>query len=117
MILRILIAVYLIGSIVFLTAARFSPDVYAAWNKGYYLWANSVDVLMGLVILFPSRNRRIFRLVFGLIAARFLAQILILFNLVSLESSRLIAIFFILTAAVCLIIFLAEIVQEWLRQK
>lgn len=113
--LNILISVYLVGSLVFLTQATFTPEVFSAWNKGYYLWSFLTTVLFGLCILYPARNKRIFIPVFIVIVAKFISQCIFVFTETQLNDAKIVGTLFILAIFVCLYLFIKETITDGWR--
>ena len=113
--LRIFIAFLFIGLLVFFTQATFMPDTFTAWNKGYYLWAKSVDVLFGLALLSRPKDLSIFRPAFIVIVARWAVEILFVFGAFKLNDNKVIGVLFLILVAVCLYMFIKEI--KWLKAR
>ena len=113
--LLIFIAFLFIGLLVFFTQATFMPDTFAAWNKGYYLWAKSVDVLFGLTLLSRPTDLNIFKPAFIVILARWLFEIIFVFGGWRLNDAKPVGVLFLILVSVCLYMFIKEI--KWLKAK
>lgn len=111
MTLRIFIVWYLMGLLLFYTAATFYVHEYNNWGYFYYLWAKGSDVLLIVTVLMRPRNSRDILPALIVAAARFLWEIVAW--IIGLQSTNpvLVGSLFITLIFVCLLITIKEIIN------
>lgn len=115
MIVRIAILWYLLGLMVFYTAATFPYFHYNTWSYSYYLWAKASDILLLLSLRSrPKNSSEIFPiLIFA--GIRFAWEIISLITGIKVNDTRVIGILFIILILLCLFIIIKE--TRWRKLK
>ena len=116
MILRITMAWFLIGLVVFYTMATFPSLQYNNWSHTYYIWSKANDMLLAVTILFRPKQYRIIIPVIFFMGIRFVWEIISIITGVSVNNTKAIGILFIILSCVCLLIIIKEAIR-WQRQK
>lgn len=116
MIIRITILFYLLGLLVFYTAATFANESYTTWSYVYYMWQKTSDFLLMATIALRPKDSKIIIPVIYLAAARLLWEIAAWVMGLQATNPVMVGSLFIILIILCIFITIKDI-KKWHRLK